>query len=299
MDHERPVVHRERGPLSHEGILLVRGSARRLARSRSFEHDRQIRLDAPRGGGRSAKPHLLLDAPDRGHGDGRTALDQAREHRASGAVVEGLPLARRAPGFVRGVEHGVGSHGHSLLRLLARAGADVEVEVVGGGHLVALGARGQMRGKSAHDAADSFGADAEDLAGEDARIDPPDPAKPEPSLLLDRGHHQADLVHVRAEHHVRPAPASVPRAASAFRAGPGARRSGIDARHEASHGIHLEGIHVLPRVLREDRADGFLAAAHAGRVGDLLQNIFPELRRPVGAHFNTSTARHSGLSSER
>ena len=75
--HERSILNRERRAAPHEGILLFLGGSGGLSRSGAFQDDREVGLDAPGGGRRAPKPHLLLDAPHRGHWQPWAALGQA------------------------------------------------------------------------------------------------------------------------------------------------------------------------------------------------------------------------------
>ena len=105
------------------------------------------------------------------------------------------------------------------------------------------------------------------------------PAEPEAeaAVRLDGGDHDADLVHVGAEHDV----------------GPAAAPRGRDPGDQAPHRVDLERIDVVPDRVDDRGAHALLAPAHADRVGERLEEPLLEQRGDVPAHFKTSVARHA------
>ena len=100
---------------------------------------------------------------------------------------------------------------------------------------------------------------------------PATPADPKAAVLLDRVHHDAHFVHVRAEHDVRPAPSAGRRAVRPAPCPRGTR--GRDPSDQAPHGVDFERIDPVPHGRGDEGAHLRFAAAHTRRVGEGLEEV--------------------------
>jgi len=126
-------------------------------------------------------------------------------------------------------------------------------------------------------------ADQDGEPREDPGVDAPAGLDPEEACIGVAGHHEADLVHVRVEHHPEGPPAVV-RAA-----GPSAAQAAVPEADEVAHGVGPDLVHVGLEGPAEDLADLALVTGQPAGLGEFFQKTDERFASLSGHHLVSSS----------